>query len=275
MTNASGTTLVGSGWRSVRRIGLSLLAHANPGDVSIKHHYTQDRIRLHSFRHKGYWFHGRRREQETMEAFARLVKPGDCVLEAGGHIGYISLYFAQLAGASGSVHVFEPGSNNLPYLWANAAGKPTISVIPKGLGHQAGVLPLHLEDLTGQNNSLVPDFAGLASNERYAVKAHVVEQLVEIVPIDSYVAQAGLVPDFIKVDVEGYEWEVLAGASETLARHRPAMMVEVQSRGPEIARMLHDLGYRLHLPDGREIDEIPLEVVNVFCIPPGRDFWRG
>ena len=37
--------------RAFRRAGLFVLSHANLGDVTIRHHYTDDRIRLHSFRH--------------------------------------------------------------------------------------------------------------------------------------------------------------------------------------------------------------------------------
>jgi FkbM family methyltransferase len=259
--------------RSLRRLGLFALAHLNPGDVSVKHHYTGERIRLHSFRHKGYWFHGRHREEDSMAAFGRLVRPGDCVLEAGGHIGYLSLYFAHLVGERGSVHVFEPGSNNLPYLRRNVTAKPNIATIERALGRENGVLPLHLEDLTGQNNSLVPGFAGLIVNQRNAVKAHVVEQLVET--LDAYVEQTSVAPDFIKVDVEGFEWEVLCGAAQTLRRHRPVLMVEVQSHRAEIAELLRGLDYRLYQADGRAIAAPPTGTVNVFCLPPGRDFPRG
>jgi predicted methyltransferase len=66
----------------------------------------------HSFKHYTYWYDGERREQTTMELFAKLINPGDVVVEVGGHIGYIAVYFSHLVGKQGRVVVFEPGPNN-------------------------------------------------------------------------------------------------------------------------------------------------------------------
>src|SRR5690349_12289207 len=102
----------------LRRILIPLLNRWSPGDITLRHHWTGESVRLHSFRHKGYWYHGRRREEETMRLFSQLLKPGDSVIEVGGHIGYISLYFKALV-EHGDVFVFEPGANNLPYIRQN------------------------------------------------------------------------------------------------------------------------------------------------------------
>ena len=72
----------------VRRVGLRIFSRINPGYVTISHHWTGDRLRLHAFRHKGYWYHGFRRERATMLSLARLLGRGDVVIEAGGHIAY-------------------------------------------------------------------------------------------------------------------------------------------------------------------------------------------
>jgi FkbM family methyltransferase len=61
-----------------------------------------------------------------MALFARLVRPQDTVIDVGGHIGYLSQYFAQLVGRRGQVIVFEPGPNNLPYTRANLRAKPNV-----------------------------------------------------------------------------------------------------------------------------------------------------
>jgi hypothetical protein len=103
----------------------------NPGDVTIRHHYTGDPFRLHSFRHKAYWSNGRRRDELEMATFAELVRPGDNVIEVGGHIGYVSLYFAWLVGCHGRVHVFEAGPDNLPYLRGNVAFHKQVTVVER------------------------------------------------------------------------------------------------------------------------------------------------
>lgn len=261
--------LVNMGKRAVRKTVLYTMAHSHLGDRTIEHHYTGDRIRVHLFRHKGYWYHGRRRERATMEWFRELIEPGDCVVEAGGHIGYISLYFSQLTGPDGSVHVFEPGGNNLPYVRANAARRSNVSVVDKALGREPGQLTLYVEDLTGQNNSMVRGFAGLEGNQRNAIKANVTEQIVQVTTIDSYTAELRVSPDFIKIDVEGFEWEVLCGAARVLEEHRPTIMVEVQTHQIEISRFLHGLDYKLYDEQRRLLEAIPDTTINIFAIPPG------
>ncbi len=261
--------MIRAGKRWLRRGALAVFARVNPGDIYIRHHYTGDRIRLHAFRHKGYWFHGRNREREIMEAFARLVRPGDHGLEAGGHIGYVTLHLARLVGPHGTVEVFEPGRNNLPYLRVNVHGKAQVTVHPVALGREPGELDFYLEDLSGQNNSLVPDFEVLRRNQDNAVRATVTTQRVPVATIDAHVAATGVAPDFIKIDIEGWEREALLGAAGTLRRHHPWMMVEVQANHAEITAMLHDLGYRLHHPDGRPMASIPPGLENVFCLPDG------
>lgn len=264
-----------TGRRSVRRLGLRIFSRVNPGDITIRHHYTGTPLRLHSFRHKGYWYHGRRREAANMVAFRHFVTPGGTVLEAGGHIGYVSLYLSSLVGSSGSVHVFEPAFNNLPYLRRNVTGVPGVHVVPKALGEGPGVLPLFVEDLTGQNNSLVANFSGLADNERNAVAARVVATEVEVTSIDAYVAEHRLTPSFVKIDVEGFEWPVLRGARETLRTARPVLMVEVQSSRREITEMFRAQEYRLFTADGRPLDRLPDAVADVFCLPAERPLPPG
>src|SRR5262249_12209411 len=105
--------------RAVMRLVLPMMRKLDLGDITIRHHWTGDALRLHSCRHKGYWYHGKRREYATMEVFSELLKSRDFVVEIGAHIGYVSLYLAHLIGREGRLVVFEPGPNNLPYLRRN------------------------------------------------------------------------------------------------------------------------------------------------------------
>jgi hypothetical protein len=50
-------------YRLLRRLLLPLLAKVNPGDIHIGHHWVPGRkVFLHSFKHKGQWYHGGNRE---------------------------------------------------------------------------------------------------------------------------------------------------------------------------------------------------------------------
>lgn len=251
---------------SLRRIILPLLSRLNPGDITIRHHHTGDPVRLHSFRHKGYWYHGRKREKETMELFRRLLSPGDTVIEVGGHIGYISLYFKWLV-KQGEVYVFEPGANNLPYMRRNVVPRG-IHLIEKAAGDHNGQEVFFLESLTGQNNSFVPKFEGLEANAANAFigDSKVTEVKVEMIRLDDFVESHSLIPRFVKIDVEGFELSVLKGMTNTIRQHCPKMMVEVQADQAAIFDLLSSAGYIL-FSDQLSVCSRPADLcVNIFAL---------
>jgi len=253
--------------RGLRRLVLPIFARINPGDVTIRHHFTGDRFRLHSFKHRGYWFHGRRREAETIARFQRLLAPGQTVLEVGGHIGYFSVLFSSLVGPGGSVVVFEPGDNNLGYLRANVGGRPNVRIVEKGAGAAHETRSFWVEDLTGQNNSLVRDFRGFEVNRANAgVRASTREVRIEVVPIDEVVAELGLEPRFVKIDVEGAEFEVLRGASSAIDRFHPRLMVEIQADQQAIFDWFTERGYRCFSERGQRIGAWTDLHLNTFCL---------
>jgi FkbM family methyltransferase len=227
----------------LRRALVPIFERVNPGDVTIRNHYSGHALRLHSFRHKGYWYHGRRREAPTMALFGRVIGQGAVVAEVGGHIGYISQYFSRLVGDSGQVVVFEPGPNNLPYLHRNTRQLPNVRVVELGVGREPGHADFFVEHLTGQNNSFVADFDGLSANAAAAgVEAHVERISVALTSLDAYFVEG---PSFVKIDVEGFELAVLEGASRILREDRPLLMVEIQADQGAIFELASRHGYEV------------------------------
>lgn len=254
----------------LRRIVLPVVKFLSPGNVRFRHHFTKQRYRLHFWRHKGYWYHGKRREAETMEFFRRALKPGDTAIEVGGHIGYISMWLAHLIGENGRLVVFEPGSNNLEYIRENVGGLENVELIEKAVSNEDGVARFFEETLTGQNNSLVEDYdlfeknrEAANSDQEYAVRE------VATVRLDGFVAENGLKPDVLKIDVEGAEMQVLEGARETLTEHQPAVVIEVTNRRDEVCGFLTDLGYALYDEYGFEADPSN-KLYNVFALRPDK-----
>jgi FkbM family methyltransferase len=186
----------------LRRIALPLLKWFNR-DIFLDHPWTGDRIRLSLFEHKGYWFYGKNRELDEMIAFGRLLFPGALVLEVGGHIGFTSLYFANLVNPSGRVVVFEPGPNNIKYIKSNTAKAGNVQLEVAGCSDLDGESILYIDNLTGQNNSLVFQFEGLTANAQAAPGVQVTTTPVTIstIKIDTYCQQSNFQPDFIKIDV--------------------------------------------------------------------------
>ncbi len=251
----------------LRRILLPLLKWANPGDITINHHYTKQSFRLHAFTHKGYWYHGGNREKATMNSFKRLIQPSDLVVEIGGHIGYVSQYFSQLVGARGLVYVFEPGENNLPYLRQNTERFPNIRIVPKAVSDRDGLTSFYLDDLTGQNNSILPDYRVFSANQKLAfTQSSLTKTQVESVKLDTFISQHALSPNFVKIDIEGAELFALKGMESTLTLAKAALMVEITNNCDEVAEFLSSFGYVLldaHCKKRKSHSEVR---GNTFCL---------
>jgi FkbM family methyltransferase len=214
-------------------------------DISMTNPWTGHKLSLNSYHHKGYWYFGKSREQETMLMFEKLIKKGDTVIEVGGHIGFITQYFSKLVAQQGKVVVFEPGSNNIRYTLQNVRGLQNTTLERIAVSSKNGVATFYEDNVTGQNNSLLRDY----KNADWVAKSHG-ETLVrtphevEVVTIDSYVGRHGLKPDFLKIDVEGCEYDVLLGATDTLRSVR-ALMVEVTMQHDAVAKLLCGAGFKM------------------------------
>jgi len=251
----------------LRRLILPLFARLNPGDITITHHFTGDKVFLHSFKHKGYWFYGKNREKDTMELFRRLIRPADTIIEIGGHIGYVSLYFANLAN-KGSVYVFEPGPNNLPYLKKNVRGKANVTVIEKGVGSANATLPFYVDAISGQNNSFKENFEGflISRAAAYYRDAGLGKIDVDVVRLDDFIAERALSPSFVKIDVEGYELPVIQGMLTALTNIRPMLMVEIQDDRSEIYDIITNQGYVMFTDQLHVISNPDNLWFNTFCL---------
>jgi FkbM family methyltransferase len=222
-------------------------------NFKIKHHYTGFNFELNSYLHKGYWFYGKKREFNTVQNFLKLIKPGDTIIEIGGHIGYFSTLFMKIAGAQGAVFVFEPSKENLAYLKKNVDNLPEnlgskVRIVEKGVGDLSGVLDFYLDPITGQNNSFVQDFDGFYANRKFSAdkNAELIKVQVPIVQLDEYLSSDDQCPNFVKIDVEGFELNVVRGMTKTIEKYSPAIMIEIQKDEEAIIQYFLNIGYSVY-----------------------------
>lgn len=214
-------------------------------DATIKHHWVPNaRLKLNTFKHKGYWYHGKSREHDTMVIFKDLINKNNVVVEVGGHIGYISIFFSHLVGDNGSLVVFEPGTNNLPYITENIKNAPfnNHAIRQVAIGQEVGTATFYEDDLTGQNNSLVRDFDGFKNNSKNSfVEARVYEKTVKVTTLDLEFEDKTV--DFIKIDIEGGEWSAILGAEKLIKTKKPILMVEIQADRDNIFQFMKSCNY--------------------------------
>ena len=244
-------------------------------DTTIKHHYTKNKFLLNTYNHKGYWYYGAKRERNTIKVFQSWIKPHQYVLEIGAHIGYFSTFYAYLVGSQGKVDVFEPSEKNAKYLNKNIKLLPEnlqkiITVINKVAGDIDGFLDFFIDPISGQNNSFIANFEGfLANREQSAEKtAEVIKDCVEVIRLDTYFKKKNHLPDFVKIDVEGFEWNVIQGFAETIEKANPDFMIEIQADSENIIQFFKDKGYNIYNDEMKEInnheDYLSIKTPNIF-----------
>ncbi len=168
-----------------------------------------------------------------LEHLDRIVPPGcRTAVDAGANMGMYSL---RLAGLARSVYSFEINPRVTDHL--EHAGLPNVRLVHTGLSDSARRVTLYIPILDGW----LP-LHGWASLSRGNCPDTDEETEVpgEVRTLDSF----GLTDvDFMKIDVEGHELQVLHGARDTLAQCRPRILAEVR-RMPPVASFLSQFGYR-------------------------------
>ena len=167
-------------------------------------------------------------------------------------MGYLAEFFAELVGPAGRLDVYEPGFDNLRCLQRNLARRDNVSIHEVALSDEIGFASFFVEDLTGQNNSLVADYEVLGGTSHVQVSVRTSPKIrVPTDTLDNRYANAEQL-DFIKVDVEGAELQVLRGGTQVLSTLRPIVFVEISLNHEQTGDFLRALGYRLFAPDGTE-----------------------
>lgn len=176
--------------------------------------------------HQLLFLEGERFVQERF-LISKLLKPGMRVVDVGANIGYYMLLFEKHVGPEGEVVCIEPSPENLPELKRNIKSNrfDNVKLFETALGMEDGDTGLH----EGINSGIVE-------------KGHGAYQ-VSIRKLDSLIK--GKV-DFLKIDVEGYEGQVLRGASEIINRDKPLLFLElhpyaIPKFGFSVKQILDDL----------------------------------
>jgi FkbM family methyltransferase len=183
------------------------------------------------------------------------VRAGDTVVDVGAHIGLYSIAFARWVGPTGRVIALEPDPGNHSTLQRN--------VHLNGLSQRIQIIAAAAGNRTGS----IEFMPALSSESRIARPDDVTAKIIKVrcATLVELVANAPR-PDVIKIDVEGYEAQVLEGAIPLLRdiERRPRLIaVELhafawrdESTLFSIQRMLTECGYRMENLDGSAVDRV-------------------
>ena len=171
-----------------------------------------------------------------IDVLRQLIRPGATVLEVGANIGSHTVSLAKATGPSGSVFVFEPQRLIFQILCANLALNALANVYTHraAVGRKAGASVVPKIDPTSPNN-----FGGVSLGDWPEGEP------VPVMTIDSLGLAAC---HLIKIDVEGMESDVIAGAEQTIRRFRPVLYLENDQpeKSAALIRQIMALDYRLY-----------------------------
>ena len=190
-----------------------------------------------------------------------LIGRGDVVLECGGHHGCTAIVLSNWVGVAGKVVTFEPSPANCDIIEKNIQqnGLRNVTLERKAVGVERGIITIN----DASNSSVTPSGKGLR---------------VELTCLDEY---ENLNPTFLKIDVEGFEMQVLQGAKKILST-RPKLAIEIHTENlsrygasvQDLFRLIDVENYKLWIQweDGKEPEAYDIRIpikkrVHLFGVP--------
>lgn len=193
-----------------------------------------------------------------MLALSRFVAPGDTCVDIGASYGTYSVALARRVGRRGTVHAFEPRPRSRAVLRAvtRVLAPGTVEIHPFAVASSPRrdvlVTPRRrwLVPVPGRSFLVADGDVDLQEFDRASRRE------VVTVTLDGFVSERGIDRvAFVKIDVEGGEFEVLGGGEATLRGHRPVVLCEIEDRhtrrygrsaGALLGRFA-ELGYRAYV----------------------------
>ncbi len=172
-------------------------------------------------------------EPPVQLALQDLCQLGSVVFDVGANLGGLTAVMSRLVGPKGTVCSFEASPRIFAHLQLNIVkqGFQNVFPIPRAVYfrsfEQIKVFQGdHLNDSIYHSN---PDATTYST--------------VETVALDDFVEVSGLVPDTVKMDIEGAEYDALLGATALVDKHRPHMILEQQTNDQRCLNFFIDRGY--------------------------------
>jgi FkbM family methyltransferase len=197
--------------------------------------------------------------ESEMCGLRALVRPGSVCIDVGSAADLYTTVLSRLAGPAGRVYSIEP----LPFahlLWARflrARRAGNVRHRCLALGTEAGTAPMSVPvgryGLVTGRSYLMRDTGGPDSNAEFDGQVPVI---VSVDRLDDFCVREAIDRvDFVKIDVEGAELQVLEGGREVIEAHRPTMLIEVEARHTaryghspaDVSGWLLKRGYTMHV----------------------------
>ncbi|MBI4135747.1 FkbM family methyltransferase [Candidatus Uhrbacteria bacterium] len=186
------------------------------------------------------------------------------VFDIGAHIGLYALPASRVIDPTGCLYAFEPGNTNRAFLEQHVAYNQirTIAVVPDLVGDEqkTGIPFFEAAAVHGMNTMAKESVANKKDQQFHRT-------LKNQICLDDFCREHDIVPEVIKIDVEGGEYNVFQGAREVFKRAHPLIFLSVHpahltqlgSSVAQLYNLIHDLGYSAYTTEGRQVSELKKE----------------
>jgi len=199
-----------------------------------------------------------------LKTFAAYCKPGMQLLDVGAHYGFFALAALHFGGKGTRVVCIEASAKAAVILRANLTANGAssdVQVIEAAMGSCDGQLNMLATGPLGSDYFVVP------SEHRDDTT------LVKQVALTSVLASTGFQPTHVKIDVEGFEEEVIKGGEGFLRAAKPVLFLELhgdlirrRNQKPEsVVGLLRSFGYERFISDGRELSDADMQAMHHNC----------
>jgi FkbM family methyltransferase len=187
-------------------------------------------------------------ESEVFSFF--IPQPNDVVIDVGANIGYFTIYASRKVGKNGLVIALEPMDEAYDCLIKNLRLNRIDNVKPFKLALWSSETTLKLYGTKGAFTSAISKvdvFKKLIQQKKLEL---IKEYEIKTIKLDDLIKNINLSKvDWIKIDVDGSEYEVILGSMNTLKRFKPKLIIEIHNQeiGNKILKILKNLGYKVSL----------------------------
>lgn len=218
-----------------------------------------------------YAFEGRQLHDAAFQLSFGLLRPGDYAMDVGANIGLWSLVAARRVGQAGCIWAFEAMPDTVARLrrnWKMSGAPAQLRIEAAAASESDGTVTIYRSsDANSSTSTLRPVASSTAS---FAVPS---------VRLDRIWRDAGAPAiRLLKVDVEGAEYKVLAGARELLSKAAPVVVFECDrmflrdsgATPEQVFALLEDCGYAMYAPTKeslRPVAEAPTEHCDLIAMP--------
>lgn len=178
-------------------------------------------------------------EIATVDVIKKVLKKGDIFIDGGACFGYYTVLTSKIVGEKDQVHSFEPTPRNFKILSDNASRKKNIFINNKALWDENGYIDFYdFGEKLDAVNTVINDKNKTLYYEKLFIKNKNLQILkTESIRLDKYCLDLGIKPNFIKIDCEEAEYQILCGA-EKILNYYPIFVVEITATEHGVSQKL-------------------------------------